>query len=204
MKRLFTEIEKGEYTMILFVDETECKDYFIVAGLLTESKSKTDDAFKRFKKKVKNFPIPPKKKEKLFTEFKSVLLDKEYQKIKVCMLEHIDSLNYSIIYSVYKKDDNKFDQDSKEHIYIQLLNKIVSNIDDQIEIIFDTFNKKDFEEKIIKSLSQLSNVDSIKSQDSEIEFGLQFIDNICSIIRLHVDRKESTLYYLLSNYYEVK
>lgn len=33
MKRLFTEIEKGEYTMILFVDETECKDYFIVAGL---------------------------------------------------------------------------------------------------------------------------------------------------------------------------
>ena len=28
MKRLFTEIEKGEYTMILFVDETECKDYF--------------------------------------------------------------------------------------------------------------------------------------------------------------------------------
>ena len=204
MKRLFTEIEKGEYTMILFVDETECKDYFIVAGLLTESKSKTDDAFKRFKKKVKNFPIPPKKKEKLFTEFKSVLLDKEYQKIKVCMLEHIDSLNYSIIYSVYKKDDNKFDQDSKEHIYIQLLNKIVSNIDDQIDIIFDTFNKKDFEEKIIKSLSQLSNVDSIKSQDSEIEFGLQFIDNICSIIRLHVDRKESTLYYLLSNYYEVK
>ena len=48
MKRLFTEIEKGEYTMILFVDETECKDYFIVAGLLTESKSKTDDAFKNF------------------------------------------------------------------------------------------------------------------------------------------------------------
>lgn len=190
--------------MILFVDETECEDYFIVAGLLTESKLKTDTAFKKFKKKVKNIPIPPKKKEKLFTEFKSVLLDKEYQKIKVCMLEHIDSLNYSIIYSVYKKDDNKFDQDSKEHIYIQLLNKIVSNIDDQIEIIFDTFNKKDFEEKIIKSLSQLSNVDSIKSQDSEIEFGLQFIDNICSIIRLHVDRKESTLYYLLSNYYEVK
>lgn len=63
MKRLFTEIEKGEYTMILFVDETECKDYFIVAGLLTESKSKTDDAFKRFKKKVKNFPTFPRKRK---------------------------------------------------------------------------------------------------------------------------------------------
>ena len=164
MKRLFTEIEKGEYTMILFVDETECKDYFIVAGLLTESKSKTDDAFKRFKKKVKNFPIPPKKKEKLFTEFKSVLLDKEYQKIKVCMLEHIDSLNYSVIYSVYKKD---------------------------------------FEEKIINSIKLNHNVLSIIQQDSRLEFGLQFIDNICSVIRLHIDRKESTLYYLLSNYYEV-
>lgn len=203
MKRLFTEIEKGEYTMILFVDETECKDYFIIAGLLTESKSKTDDAFKRFKKKVKNFPIPPKKKEKLFTEFKSVLLDKEYQKIKVCMLEHIDSLNYSVIYSVYKKDGNKFNQDIKERIYLQLLNNIVLNIDEQIDIIFDTFNKKDFEEKIINSIKLNHNVLSIIQQDSRLEFGLQFIDNICSVIRLHIDRKESTLYYLLSNYYEV-
>lgn len=203
MKRPFKK-RGGEYAMILFVDETECEDYFIVAGLLTESKLKTDVTFRKFKKKVKNFPIPPKKKEKLFTEFKSVLLDKEYQKIKVCMLEHIDSLNYSIIYSVYKKDGNKFNQDSKERIYLQLLNNIVLNIDEQIDIIFDTFNKKDFEEKIIKSLSQLPNIDSIKSQDSEIEFGLQFIDNICSIIRLHIDKKESTLYYLLSNYYEVK
>ena len=176
MKRLFTEIEKGEYTMILFVDETECKDYFIVAGLLTESKSKTDDAFKRFKKKVKNFPIPPKKKEKLFTEFKSVL---------------------------YKKDGNKFNQDIKERIYLQLLNNIVLNIDEQIDIIFDTFNKKDFEEKIINSIKLNHNVLSIIQQDSRLEFGLQFIDNICSVIRLHIDRKESTLYYLLSNYYEV-
>lgn len=36
--------------MILFVDETEYEDYFIVDKLLTESKSKTDAAFKRFKK----------------------------------------------------------------------------------------------------------------------------------------------------------
>lgn len=97
-------------------------------------------------KKFKNFPITTKKKEKLFTEFKSVLLDKEYQIIKICMLEHIDSLNFSIIYSVYK-DDNKFDHGIKEKIYIQLLNNIISNIDTHIDIIFDTFNKKDFEKK---------------------------------------------------------
>lgn len=47
--------------MILFVDETECEDYFIVAGWLTESKSKIVATFKRFKKKVKNQPIPAKK-----------------------------------------------------------------------------------------------------------------------------------------------
>lgn len=98
-------------------------------------------------KEGKKFPNPSQEKGKLFTEFKSVLLDKEYQKIKVCMLEHIDSLNYSVIYSVYKKDGNKFNQDIKERIYLQLLNNIVLNIDEQIDIIFDTFNKKDFEEK---------------------------------------------------------
>lgn len=119
------------------------------------------------------------------------------------MLEHIDSLNYSVIYSVYKKDGNKFNQDIKERIYLQLLNNIVLNIDEQIDIIFDTFNKKDFEEKIINSIKLNHNVLSIIQQDSRLEFGLQFIDNICSVIRLHIDRKESTLYYLLSNYYEV-
>lgn len=60
---------------------------------------------------------------------------------------HIDSLNYSIIYSVYKNNNNKFDQGIKEKIYIQLLNNIVSNIDTHIDITFDTFNKKDFEKK---------------------------------------------------------
>jgi len=96
--------------MILFVDETECEDYFIVAGLLTDSKLKTDATFKKFKKKVKNFPISPKDKEKIFTEFKSVILDKKYQRIKVCMLEHISTMNYSIYYAVYKKKSKSFYQ----------------------------------------------------------------------------------------------
>lgn len=190
--------------MILFVDETECENYFIVAGLLTESKSKTDAAFKKFKKKIKNYPIPAKKKEKLFTEFKSFLLDNEYQKIKVCMLEHIDSLNYSIFYSVYKKTDKRFNQKRKEQVYIKLLNKIVSNIDCQMDVIFDTFNKNNFEKEIVSSISQYPNINSIASQDSRLEYGLQFIDNICSIIRLHIDKQESALYYLLSNYRKIE
>lgn len=190
--------------MILFVDETKCEVYFIVAGLLTESKFKTDTTFKRFKKKVKNYPVPAKKKEKLFTEFKSTMLDKEFKKIKICMLEYIDSLNYSIFYSVYKKIDDKFNQNKKEQIYIKLLNKIVSNINCKIDIIFDTFNKSDFEEKIIKSTKHNTHVLSIKQHDSRLEYGLQFIDNICSIIRLYIDKNDCTFYCLLSNYNRIE
>lgn len=46
--------------MILFVDETECEDYFIVAGLLTVSKTMTDMTYKRFKKKIKNMKLSKK------------------------------------------------------------------------------------------------------------------------------------------------
>ena len=35
--------------MILFADETESTEYFFVAGLLVESKEKTNLSFKRFK-----------------------------------------------------------------------------------------------------------------------------------------------------------
>lgn len=76
---------------ILYVDETESNDLFIVAGLLTESKGKTDLVFKQFNKKAKQFLIPPKEKEKVFREFKAVLLDKHYQKIKICILNFISN-----------------------------------------------------------------------------------------------------------------
>ena len=72
-----------------------------------------------------------------------------------------------------------------------------------LNIVTNIYLGLDFEEKIINSIKLNHNVLSIIQQDSRLEFGLQFIDNICSVIRLHIDRKESTLYYLLSNYYEV-
>ena len=159
---------------------------------------------KKFKKKIKNFPISPKEKEKIFTEFKSVILDKKYQRIKVCMLEHINTMDYSIYYAVYKKKNNSFYQQEKENVYISLLNKIVSHIDSEIDIIFDTFNKADFELKIIESIKQNNNVLTIVQRDSRLEYGLQFIDSICSIIRHHVYEKDSTLYYLLTNYNTIK
>lgn len=38
-------------SMILYVDETECDDFFIVAGLLTFSEEQTNLVYKQFKKK---------------------------------------------------------------------------------------------------------------------------------------------------------
>ena len=62
--------------MILYVDETENDDFFIVCGLLVSSVEVIETSYKHFKKAVKNYPIsdnekqivfkglPPKKKKK--------------------------------------------------------------------------------------------------------------------------------------------
>lgn len=192
-KILYNTIQRG-MPMILYVDETECGDYFIVAGLLTESKEETDYAYKKFKKKIKNMPLSAKQKEKIFVEFKSVLLDKEFQKIKIRMLEHINNLDYSVLFSVYNKKDCKMNQETKEKQYIELLNTIVSHINTDIDIIFDAFNKKDFEQNIIDTISAHKTVLSIRKQDSRLEAGVQFIDNICSIIRLNKTNVENDFF----------
>ena len=44
--------------MVLYVDETECEEFFIVTGLLVENASDVNDAYKRFKKNIKGFSIP--------------------------------------------------------------------------------------------------------------------------------------------------
>lgn len=68
--------------MILYIDETENDDYFIVTGLLVASKQNVDMSYKHFKKKVHAMNLSPKRKEKIFNEFKSVILDREFQRIK--------------------------------------------------------------------------------------------------------------------------
>ena len=65
-------------SMLLFVDETENEDYFIVTGLLVESQNDIDLIYSRFKKKAKNLNISDKKRAQLFTEFKSTLMDRNY------------------------------------------------------------------------------------------------------------------------------
>jgi len=182
--------------MYLYVDETENNEYFIVTGLLVPSKECADIAHKRFKKKINLMNINVKMKQKLFNEFKSVLLDRQFQKIKIKMLEEIMKLDSQIIYSCHIKKEERFTQEMKERVYINLLNNIVSSIHEDIHIVFDSFNKSDFEYNIVHSIVSHKNVLSIEPKNSYDEAGIQFVDNLCSVIRLsYLDSK--------NNYYQI-
>ena len=169
--------------MLLFVDETENDDYFIVTGLLVNSPADIISTYNHFKKRANKLKISPKEKGKLFTEFKSTLLDNRYQKVKSFMIEELDAIERCVIYSCYVKKSLKFSQELKEATYIKLLSNIVEAIDTDIDIVFDTFNKKDFEDTIISSILEHENVNSIESCDSQLNPGLQYVDNLCSIYR---------------------
>lgn len=181
--------------MVLYVDETENKEYFIVAGLLSENETSIDLAYKQFKNGVRGYKISHKAKSRLFTEFKSVLMDRNYPKYKKKMLEEISSTDCSIIYSYYSKNGSNINQILKQSIYITLVSKIVSCIEQDIDIIFDGFGIEGFEKDIVKSLKAFSHVTSARPGDSQEEKGLQFIDNICSIVRRHISEDEVDMFY---------
>lgn len=183
--------------MILYVDETENEEYFIVAGLLTNNEADVDSAYRRFKNKANNSFLSVKEKQRVFTEFKSTILDRHFQKIKVRMLREISDFDNSIIYSCFIKKIGTFQQSAKEDAYILLLSKIAASLNEKTDIVFDEFRKSDFERKIITAISQYSNVHSVISKDSRLVPGLQFADNICSVLRLHKSNCDS------ENYYEI-
>ena len=68
--------------MVLYIDETENNEYFVATGLLAESKKITNDAYYYFKKRVNGYKMSPKLKGKLFTEFKSILIDENSKALK--------------------------------------------------------------------------------------------------------------------------
>ena len=102
---------------------------------------------------------------------------------------------YLIYYSCYIKKEKSLKQSIKEKEYIRMLEKIVSNIADDIDIIFDNFNKKDFEMKIVERIGSKDNVRSIKPMNSQLEAGLKYVDNICSVIRLHLSDHDEYSFY---------
>lgn len=183
--------------MILYVDETENEELFIVTGLLMNSRESAEIVYKSFKKKARNMPVSKRDKAMLFTEFKSTLLDKHYQRIKEKMIESLGEADRQIIYSCHIKKGSSFPQNFKEDIYIALLSRIVLDIMEDVSIIFDTFNKSDFEERIVDRISAYSNVQAIMPRDSQKEPGLQLVDNMCSIMRLHKSNSDSYGFYSL-------
>ena len=167
----------------MYVDETGNDEFFIVAGLLVDSIDSVNLAYKKFKKKIQGIKISDKYKSRVYTEFKSTILDSDHQRIKLKMLEEIASLDCITIYSCYLRKNKEFNQVLKESVYITLLSSVLSSLESKTVVIFDSFNKADFEERIIQSASVMNNVVEILPRDSQNEPGLQFIDNLCSAIR---------------------
>lgn len=181
--------------MVLYIDETENEEFFIVAGLLVDSEASINLAYKRFKKRIQGFKLGKKVKSDLFTEFKATLLDKKYQRIKVRMLEEIRDLDGVILFSCHEKKGPKFNQILKESVYITLFSSIVSALAQETIVIFDSFGKADFENRIMRSVDANPIVTNIFPKESQSEPGLQFIDNICSVIRLHLSGEDSFNYF---------
>ena len=88
-------------------------------------------------------------------------------------------------------------QRKKEKVYIELFANIVTNINEEIEIIYDGFGNKMFEINIENSIKKYANVISIKSENSQKEPGLQYIDNICSVLRLNISNLDKNNFYSL-------
>lgn len=72
---------------------------------------------------------------------------------------------------------------------------IASSIEEELDIMFDAFNNRNFEDDIIKCLLFLSNVKTVVSCDSQKEEGIQFADNLCSVMRLHKTGKDLHSFY---------
>lgn len=181
--------------MILYVDESYDNYYFVVGGILTKSDHLITEANKSFRKHAKSFPMKIIEQRKVFTEFKSSIIDDSYPAIKRSMLKHINEFDCKIVYSYAYLNGKTLNQHEKEKIYIKLLSKIVNTINTDIVIHFDSFGKKDFEDKIKSHISKYQNVILIDNKDSLNSKGIQFADNICSPIRKHLSGVDSNNYY---------
>lgn len=122
-------------------------------------------------------------------------MDRNYQRIKKRMLEEILNLNCVVLYSYYKKTEPNINQILKQSIYITLLSNIIAALEESTIVIFDGFGLEEFENVIIRSTKIYPFVDDIRPGDSQQEPGLQFVDNLCSVIRRHISINEKDLFY---------
>ena len=66
--------------------------------------------------------------------------------------------------------------------------------------MFDEFGINDFESRIIKRIKSYEHVNKIIPVNSELEAGLKYVDNLCSVIRLHLsDEDENNFFDLIKD-----
>lgn len=187
--------------MILYVDETENNEYFILTGLLFDSEKTANDVYYSFKKKANGYKMSENLKAKLFTEFKSTLMDEKFPTLKRKMIEEIKTVDNLIIYSIYFKRDKRLLKDYKFDLYTRMLSKIVDVIGHDIDVVFDRCSDSNVDSFIVETMSKLDSIKSIKAADSQLTPGLQLVDNICSIIRRkYTDSDKYGFYELISSY----
>lgn len=173
--------------MVLYIDETENDNYFILTGLLVKSEKEINDVYHSFKKQVNKLKIPKKYKSKLYIEFKSTLLDTRFQKVKIKLLESLNTIDDTVIYSAYIKKTKHIKQGLKDKTYIRLLSSIINSIDNNIDldVVFDSLPSRRTIMHIIDVISKIENVKSIAPADSQLVPGLQYVDNLCSTVRMN-------------------
>lgn len=181
----------------LYIDESLDEKMFVVGGILVDSENDLLIAYSQFKKQIMNIPMTRKQKETVTYELKSTLLDRTYPQIKRKLLYKLNSLRCSIVYSCKELND-KLLQEDKEKYYIELLSKIVSNINEDVTIItFDSFGNAKFENMIIKEISKIKNVKSITKDESYNNKGLQFADNVVGVIRKYISNNNDDYYKII-------
>lgn len=184
----------------LYIDESADNNVFVVGGVLISNEVELLNTYKHFKKSAVNSLKTRRDIEKVCNEFKSVLLDKSYPKIKRKLLNSINESNISVVYSVEYLQEKLY-QDTKEKIYIDLLSRIVKGIDEPVLIItFDSFGNKKFEDRIKSEIGNIDNVSKITCDYSYNCKGLQFADNVCGVIRRNLSGiDEHEFYKIIEN-----
>ena len=66
-----------------------------------------------------------------------------------------------------------------------------------MSVLFDRFRITSFEKNIIKKLLSFNHVRYADAVDSQKEYGIQLVDNLCSIIRLHKTSSDEHNFYEL-------
>ncbi|MBR3227233.1 MAG: DUF3800 domain-containing protein [Erysipelotrichaceae bacterium] len=181
----------------LYIDESIDEKHFAVEGILCDSEKDMLLAYNRLKKQISRIPLTSRVKERINYEFKSSLLDRSYPKIKKKMLYKLNAFDCQVVYSC-RNINGTIIQKEKESLYIDLLSRILNYIDDKsINVVFDSFGNRRFENDIIRAISKTNRFNTIGSDFSFNNKGLQFADNVCGTIRKHLSNSD------IDDFYEI-